>query len=147
MEIRYVTDNDLTTICHWWDDRTPQSIQELIARANNLKERHRGAGYIAIRDGVACGFVLLTYWVQVAEISDLLVIPSYRGQGIGSWILNTLCETARNTGYTKVEIGVLASNTRARQLYERMGFVPVRTIQQRYTHGYEDIIYLLRASE
>lgn len=147
MKLRPVAPQDIPIISAWWNDRQPQAVRELINRATKLYERKRGAGYVAVCGNVPCGFALLTYWVNVAEISDLLVIPAYRGQGIGTQILETLLGYARSAGYANVEIGVLASNSRARQLYERVGFVPVRTIQHRFTHGYEDIIFLLCSTQ
>jgi ribosomal-protein-alanine N-acetyltransferase len=118
-----------------------------VKRALRLKAHERGGGFVALNHQVPCGFAMLTYWVNVAEISDLFVVPGYRGQGIGTRILETLLEKARKAGYTNIEIGVLASNTRAQRLYERVGFVPVRTIQHRFPHGYEDIIYLLSSPQ
>jgi ribosomal protein S18 acetylase RimI-like enzyme len=145
MEIRHVTPEDVPSICDWWQDRTPQNVQELVDRAVRLQECQRGAGFVALCDHIPCGFAMLTYWVHVAEISDLLVIPAYRGQGIGTRIIKNLLNTAHTAGYPTIEIGVLAKNTRARHLYERLGFKPVRTIQHRVAHGYDDIVYLLRS--
>ncbi|MCI0714118.1 MAG: GNAT family N-acetyltransferase [Chloroflexi bacterium] len=147
MKIRHVTHEDVTTLSNWWEERSPQDVRDLVKRALRLKAHERGGGYVALNDQVPCGFAMLTYWVNVAEISDLFVIPGHRGQGIGTDILKTLLEKARKAGYTDIEIGVLASNTRARRLYERVGFVPVRTIQHKFSHGYEDIIYLLSSAQ
>ena len=147
MKMRHVSYEDVPTMSNWWAERSPQEVRDLVKRALRLKAHDRGGGFVALNDQVLCGFAMLTYWVNVAEISDLFVIPGYRGQGIGTDILKALLEQAHKAGYTDIEIGVLASNTRARRLYERMGFVPVRTIQHKFPHGYEDIIYLLSSPQ
>ena len=50
----------------------------------------------------------------------LAVLPTYRGQGVGSALLKRLLEAAR-TLYNSVSLSVSADN-RAVGLYERMGF-------------------------
>jgi RimJ/RimL family protein N-acetyltransferase len=51
------------------------------------------------------------------------VHPAYRGQGIGARLLIAALHKARQVGLERVELEVFASNTRARQLYEKYGFV------------------------
>lgn len=59
-----------------------------------------------------------------ANISDLYVTPALRGQGHGKALLKTAIGEIRSRGLHAVTIGVLAGNTRARELYRAMGFLP-----------------------
>lgn len=59
-------------------------------------------------------------------MDGIAVAPELRGQGIGTQLLQAVCEHAREGGYRDVRLDVLDSNPRARALYERRGFVAVR---------------------
>jgi len=60
--------------------------------------------------------------VEYAFISDLVVLPAYRGQGLGHALLQRAEEHARSQGATSLELQVLAKNENALQLYDRYGF-------------------------
>jgi RimJ/RimL family protein N-acetyltransferase len=51
------------------------------------------------------------------------VHPDYRGQGIGARLLTAVLHKTRHVGLERIELEVFASNTRARHLYEKYGFV------------------------
>jgi RimJ/RimL family protein N-acetyltransferase len=51
------------------------------------------------------------------------VLRHYRGQGIGTALLRAALDAAKAKGLTRIELTVRADNPRARQLYERFGFV------------------------
>lgn len=59
-------------------------------------------------------------------MDGIAVAPAQRGQGIGTQLLDAICEHARENGYRDVRLDVLDSNPRARALYERRGFVAVK---------------------
>jgi RimJ/RimL family protein N-acetyltransferase len=50
------------------------------------------------------------------------VIESYRGQGIGTRLIEATLVRALARGMTRIELEVYSSNTRAIQLYEKFGF-------------------------
>lgn len=56
------------------------------------------------------------------NVHDLAVMPSHRGRGIGTRLLDAVTERARQSGCCKVTLEVRASNSNARRLYERLGF-------------------------
>lgn len=55
-----------------------------------------------------------------AHIGRMAVLPAYRGQGVGSKILNALVNEARRQGHTSV---VLSAQQHACAFYEAHGFV------------------------
>ncbi len=59
----------------------------------------------------------------------LVVQPDMRGKGIGSGLLSAMFDLARKKKCSQVRLSVMDTNTGARRLYERMGFVPVKTIR------------------
>ncbi|MCA1636100.1 MAG: GNAT family N-acetyltransferase [Acidobacteria bacterium] len=93
----------------------------------------RGGGvFVAEAEGKVVGFVCL--WLrnpedelmnepgEYAHISDLVVMPEYRGRRLGSELLRAAEDYARAHGATRLKIGVLARNEGARRLYENLGF-------------------------
>ena len=45
-----------------------------------------------------------------------------RGRGVGSRLVEAICDEARARGYAEVRLDVIDTNFRARALYERLGF-------------------------
>jgi ribosomal protein S18 acetylase RimI-like enzyme len=60
-------------------------------------------------------------------MDGLCVDAAARGRGVGTALLDAIADEARVRGYGAVRLDVIDSNARARALYERQGFVAVRT--------------------
>jgi GNAT superfamily N-acetyltransferase len=60
--------------------------------------------------------------LPLINISDLAVLPEYRGRGIGRQLLAAVERKARELGCCKVTLEVQENNARARQVYEHAGF-------------------------
>ncbi len=59
---------------------------------------------------------------QTAEVRRMRVNADYQGQGIGSLILETLIQKAKDLGYKKLELDTTVNMKAAIQLYEKHGF-------------------------
>lgn len=80
-------------------------------------------------------------------IDGIAVTEQARGQGIGTALLAELCAEARRRGYEAVRLEVIETNTRARALYEREGFVATRTDRLgllRYAFGFRAATTMIR---
>lgn len=77
--------------------------------------------------------VLVLALFQRKQIADQLLMdgisvsPKMRSSGIGTKLLHSLMEYSRKEGYRSVRLDVIDTNPAARRLYERIGFVPVKT--------------------
>ncbi len=60
-------------------------------------------------------------------LESLAVDARYRGQGIGTLLLERCFEESRQAGKREISLHVVDTNPRAKQLYERMGFRTLRT--------------------
>jgi ribosomal protein S18 acetylase RimI-like enzyme len=58
------------------------------------------------------------------------LLPPYRGRGLGRQLMQAALDAARAKGLTRIELKVRATNTRARALYEKMGFVLEGTLRR-----------------
>ena len=95
-------------------------------------EERGGVVFVAEAEGKIVGFVCL--WLrnpedelmnvpgEYAHVSDLVVLPEFRCRGLGYELLRTAEEYAHTRGATRLKIGVLARNERARRLYVNFGF-------------------------
>lgn len=91
-----------------------------------------GKVFVAELDGQVVGFI--SVWAKVkataieeeayefAYVSDLAVMPDYRGRGIGKALLRAAEDYAVEQGATILRLGVLAKNEVARKLYHDYGF-------------------------
>lgn len=55
-------------------------------------------------------------------VDGLCVSREARGRGVGSRLVEAICDEARARGYAEVRLDVIDTNWRARALYERLGF-------------------------
>ncbi|MGH7578094.1 MAG: GNAT family N-acetyltransferase [Longimicrobiales bacterium] len=95
--------------------------------------RSRGCVFMADEAGTVVGFAAALAHVPFTElddppgtyalVTDLVVLPNYRGRGIGRRLLEHAESFVRAEGASELRIGVLASNE-ARRLYVARGFTP-----------------------
>lgn len=62
---------------------------------------------------------------HVCELRKMYLLPAARGHGIGRALLETCLAEARRLGYRECYLETLAQMDRARDLYERSGFLPL----------------------
>jgi GNAT superfamily N-acetyltransferase len=104
--------------------------EELLA----MVRQNRGQLFVAEANAEVVGFVAvrleheadtyLSTLVDYAYISDLVVLPSHRGQGYGAALLQQAEEWARQQGMKMLRIQVLAKNQQATSIYLQAGFRP-----------------------
>jgi GNAT superfamily N-acetyltransferase len=102
-------------------EKFPATIDRL------LEEPSRGRILLFMRDDALAGYALLIpYWSNefggiVVLVDELLVETDYRGQGIASAFFRFI-ERDRPFDAVALSLEVSPKNTRARDLYEGMGF-------------------------
>jgi ribosomal protein S18 acetylase RimI-like enzyme len=65
---------------------------------------------------------------EYAFVSDLVVLPAYRRQGVGQALLERAEGYARSLGIKKIQLEVLSRNTGALKLYTNDGFRPYHVL-------------------
>ncbi|HCZ06914.1 MAG: hypothetical protein PWP37_1504 [Thermotogota bacterium] len=85
--------------------------------------------------------------VKHAGEFGISVLREYQGRGIATAMLNHLFQWARSRGIKKINLRVMAGNTRAIALYTKLGFefegVCKRAVRQK-DGSYEDLIFMGR---
>jgi ribosomal protein S18 acetylase RimI-like enzyme len=69
---------------------------------------------------------------RIGEIESLAVLPSHRGQGIGTRLLEALESELATIGIRDLILGVLAGNDDAIRLYRRRGYRPTWAYLSRF---------------
>ena len=77
---------------------------------------HVGSGEASIQTGE-----------RVAELASLSVLPDWRGQGIGSTLMDAARAELRWRGVTELTLSVMDGNADALRFYERLGMRPYLT--------------------
>lgn len=82
-------------------------------------------------DGRFAGFVQCCFSPSSCEVVELHLLEAYRGHGIGSHILQHLQETCMAQNL-ELRIGCFKENRRAKQLYEKLGFIQIEETDSHY---------------
>lgn len=107
-------------------DRPVAQFGDSFRRALATQRSGRSLYLVALTGGAPVASGQLVCYSSSVEIADLAVAPAHRGQGLGTALIDVLSRVARYAGYDSVEICVMKGNSRARALYERLGFVQDR---------------------
>ena len=102
----------------------------------------QGAVLIAEIEGAFAGFA--AGWIEEENhieetpdsnrfgyVSDICVLPAYRGRRIASRLLHAVEGRLRAGGVTRVRLFTLAANHAARASYERSGFAPYEVVYEK----------------
>lgn len=63
---------------------------------------------------------------RIGAIQNVAVVPERQGQGVGAALVSAACQGFRREGLRFVALEVTADNSRAIELYRRLGFIPQR---------------------
>ena len=99
---------------------------------------------LATRDGRPVGYVVAHVhegaddtWPtgdRIGEIESLALVPTERGGGLGSLLMDAAEERLADVGAHDVLLHVLVGNDDARRFYERRGMSPVMTTMLKLRH-------------
>lgn len=79
-------------------------------------------GWLILQDDQVAGFIICATVLEQAEIMTVCILPSHRGKGLGSALLNHQIQDLRQNQVKKLFLEVNEYNKNAIQLYNRLGF-------------------------
>lgn len=151
MIVRKYTRADLPEMIKIWNsvvidgNAFPQRdlLDEISGEQFFASQSHCG---VAVDDGIICGLYILhpNNVGRCAHIcnASYAVAKDKRGFGIGEALVRDCMTAAVNCGYKILQFNaVVAENTAARRLYEKLGFIQLGTIKGGFLSddGYKDI--------
>jgi ribosomal protein S18 acetylase RimI-like enzyme len=96
----------------WSDERTLQVLE-------------RDSVFVAEVDAAPAGFVAVEEANDTVIVEQLFVSPEHEGEGVGHQLLQWAEGYAISLRARSLQVTVEADNRRAREFYERSGFVPI----------------------
>ncbi|MCR5439947.1 MAG: ribosomal protein S18-alanine N-acetyltransferase [Selenomonas sp.] len=83
-------------------------------------------------------------WISFEEcqITNVAILPEYRGQGIGTKLFGAIIDVVKAKGVTAMTLEVRPSNAPARALYARYGFKDAGRRPHYYQDDGEDAIIM-----
>ena len=93
---------------------------------------------IAMYEDTIIGFANYMLFYDEVNITNIGVLKQYRRMGIGSILLSSLIDNALKDGYSSMTLEVRTSNTAAKNLYNRFGFVTEGIRKKYYIDNNED---------
>lgn len=88
------------------------------------------------------GFACIMTFGEEGEILNIAVHPSVRKAGIGQRLMDAMISEAAQNGVRDFYLEVRESNTAARRLYDKNGFLPLGVRKRYYTKPVEDAIIM-----
>ncbi|MGW0810896.1 N-acetyltransferase family protein [Nonomuraea sp. NPDC002799] len=83
-----------------------------------------GASFVADAGARPVAAALVTLWKEVPLLAYIFTAPSHAGRGLGRRLIEAVVHALGEQGYPLLSLAVTEDNTRARRLYEYMGFTP-----------------------
>lgn len=108
----------------WSKDMLKSEIENKLTTVFIMEDADKIVGYASL-------------WVifDEANINNIAIMPFARGQGYGQWLIIKIIEAAKEQKVKHIMLEVRASNTKAKRLYEKNGFVYIGQRIKYYEDG------------
>ncbi|MFB6468469.1 ribosomal protein S18-alanine N-acetyltransferase [Cytobacillus sp. Hz8] len=109
----------------------------------NEMTRNQYAVYIVVEvNEQIVGYCGMWLVVDEAHITNVAVLPEYRGQKIGEALMRKTMEFASAHGAVTMTLEVRVSNMIAQSLYRKLGFMDGAIRKSYYTDNHEDALVM-----
>ncbi|MGP7819577.1 ribosomal protein S18-alanine N-acetyltransferase [Niallia sp. 01092] len=141
VNFRYMTVEDIEEIytIETMSFTTPWSKE---AFYNELTQ-NRFAAYVVIEHNKhLVGYCGVWIVVDEAHITNIAILPEYRGIKLGEKLLKKIMQEAKNKGAVTMTLEVRVSNKIAQNLYRKLGFQDGAIRKNYYTDNQEDALVM-----
>ncbi len=148
MTSMYAESTFLTLYSDEWKIRIEDEAT-FLESAEKSEKRLMLGGFVGSELVALCDFSPVGSAYKIAHRCQIgmSVAKTQQGKGIGSLLMERLLSSAKQAGFSQMELEVVATNTAAIGLYEKYGFRIVGTIPCgfRYKEGYyEDLLVMVK---
>jgi [ribosomal protein S18]-alanine N-acetyltransferase len=107
-----------------------------------IKQNKLAVYFVAVIEEKVVGYGGMWLIMDEAHITNIAVHPKYRGQKIGTKIMETIIQEAKNRRLLRMTLEVRNSNTVAQNLYRQLGFLPCGIRPGYYQDNGEDALIM-----
>ena len=118
---------------------TPWSRDAFVSEMKNVAARY----LVAEKDGEIIGYAGAWIILDESHITNIAVLQSQRGQGIGRRLTHGLLEYLSNLGAAYATLEVRKSNVVAQNLYVSLGFIKLGVRKRYYEDNGEDALIMV----
>lgn len=109
----------------------------------NELTKNQFAQYLVVEvDQKVVGYCGVWIIVDEAHITNIALLPEFRGMKLGEALMAKVMELAREMGALRMTLEVRVSNDRAQNLYRKFGFEEGAIRKQYYTDNMEDALVM-----
>lgn len=101
---------------------------------------------VAKANGKIIGYAGMWIVLNEAHVTNVGVLPEYRGMGVGELLMRTLIAAAKTKNADKMTLEVRKSNYVAQNLYTKLGFEPRGIRRGYYQDNKEDAVIMWKDS-
>jgi len=112
------------------------------AYENELTSNQFATYFVAEDDGKIVGYCGVWVILDESHITNIGVLPEYRGQKIGETLLRKTMLFAKLNNTKQMSLEVRVSNVIAQNLYRKLGFKNGGIRKSYYTDNYEDALVM-----
>ncbi|MCA1024259.1 ribosomal-protein-alanine N-acetyltransferase [Halobacillus litoralis] len=98
--------------------------------------------YVVEEDEKIIGYCGLWLIIDEAHITNIAILPEYRGYKYGELLFGHTCREAVERGAVQLSLEVRVSNMAAQRLYRKFGLVPGGVRKRYYTDNGEDALVM-----
>lgn len=98
---------------------------------------------VAVEEGRPVGYMGMYHVANEGHITNIAVLPAWRGRGVASALLRSFVELAQSRELAFLTLEVRAGNSGAIRLYEKFGFRQVG-VRPKYYEYTEDALLMTR---
>ncbi|MCD5325938.1 ribosomal protein S18-alanine N-acetyltransferase [Pontibacillus sp. HN14] len=109
---------------------------------HELQDNPYATYFVLEFDGELVGYCGLWVIIDEAHITNIAILPEYRGKKLGESLFQVVMEKARLVGAMQLSLEVRVSNIVAQRLYRKFGLVPGGIRKNYYTDNQEDAVVM-----
>jgi [ribosomal protein S18]-alanine N-acetyltransferase len=109
----------------------------------NELTQNRFAKYLVIERGEQLvGYIGAWVVIDEVHITNIAILPDFRGQKLGEKLLKTMMEEVKKLGAKSMTLEVRMTNMVAQNLYKKLGFQSGAIRKNYYTDNQEDALVM-----
>lgn len=109
---------------------------------NELSSNYFAVYHVAEYEEKLIGYCGMWLVLDESQITNIAILPEYRGRGFGEKLLLAVMDVARKRGASIMSLEVRVSNESAQSLYKKLGFQPGGIRKNYYSDNQEDALVM-----